>query len=189
MRTRAALIGAYQTAAAANVDAPPSVTWLCTDAQVGRSTFYTHFASVEELAMATVTAGFEKLSLGDVGRRMARTDERRRIAADGLAEMFALLQQSKGVLEFAIRTGSRSAVHDLFAREFAKYIHGTVAVEFPHLTPAQVDIATEYVSAGTAHVALTWLESDFSATQSDLIGLLLDLLPARLTANERAEAE
>lgn len=178
--TRLLLIAAYEQAAAAKL-ARPSVTWLCERAGVGRSTFYTHFASVEDLAIATITASFEPIATADTDRRRAHSDERRAIARDGLSALIESIERTRSVLDYTVQIGSRAAVLDRLIEEFAHYTRETIAVEYDHLDAARRDIVTEYVSAGTAHTVLQWVEGRMPVSRSDLIERLVDVLPAPLT--------
>ncbi len=178
--TRAQLIGAYTHAATTQLKSP-SVTWLCENAGVGRSTFYTHFASVEELAIATITAGFGPISIADTSRRRAHSDERRAIARDGLDAMIVDIERTRAVLDYTVRIGSRAAVLDRLIEQFACYIRQTIAVEYAELDAARLDIVTQYVSAGTAHIVLRWIEGRSTLSRAELVDQLTDVLPAPLT--------
>ncbi len=178
--TRLLLIGAYEQAAAARL-ARPSVTWLSERAGVGRSTFYTHFASVEDLAIATITASFEPIATSDTDRRRAHTDDRRAIARDGLSAIIESIERSRAVLDYTVHIGSRAAVLDRLIAQFAHYTRETIAVEYDHLDAARRDIVTEYVSAGTAHTVLQWVEGRMPLRRSALVDQLLDVLPVPLT--------
>lgn len=178
--TRAQLIGAYEQAAAAQLKSP-SVTWLCENAGVGRSTFYTHFASVEELAIAAITAGFEPISIADTARRRAHPDERRAIARDGLHAIIDDIERTRAVLEYTVRIGSRAAVLDRLIEQFARHTRQTIAVEYAELDAARLDVVTEFVSAGTAHIVLRWIEGRGDLSRAELVDQLTDVLPAPLT--------
>lgn len=178
--TRALLMGAYEQAASARLRRP-SVTWICERAGVGRSTFYTHFASVEELALATITAGFAPVSASDTDRRLAHSDERRAIARDGLTAIIEGLERARGVLGYTVAIGSRAAVLDRLIERFAHHTRMTIAVEYDGLDEARLDTVTQYVSAGTAHTVLRWIEGGSPLSRSELVDQLLDVLPTPLT--------
>jgi AcrR family transcriptional regulator len=177
--TRALLIGAYEQAAAARLRSP-SVTWMCERAGVGRSTFYTHFASVEELAITAITAGFEPISVSDTDRRRAHPDQRRAIAGDGLHSIIENLERARPVLEYTLRIGSRAALLTRLIEQFALHTRQTVALEYEGLDAARLEVVTEYVSAGAAHSVLRWIEGGTALTRAELVAQLLDLLPAPL---------
>lgn len=178
--TRALLMNAYEHAASARLR-QPSVTWICERSDVGRSTFYTHFASVEELALATITAGFEPVSASDTDRRLAHSDERRAIARDGLTAIIEGLERARSILSYTVTIGSRAAVLDRLIERFAHHTRQTIAVEYAELDAARLDVVTEYVSAGTAHTVLRWLEGRSALSRSELVDQLLDVLPSPLT--------
>lgn len=178
--TRMLLMDAYGQAAAAQTK-QPSVTWLCEQAGVGRSTFYTHFASVEELAIATITAGFEPISSSDTDRRRARSEDRRRIAEDGLISIIEDIERTREVLEYTVRIGSRAAVLDRLIEQFALHTRETIALEYGDLDAPRLEIINQFVSAGTAHTVLHWLEGKSRLDRSELVSQLVDVLPPALT--------
>lgn len=179
VQTRHRLVEAFRVAA--NQGLPtPSVTWICRQAGVGRSTFYTHFATVEDLALFTITAAFAATSEVDLSRRSAHEEDRRSIARAGLASLAEAFDSGRDVIRYAIRIGSRPAVIERLVTEFMRLTSKTVALEYQDLPASRIDVLTAYVSAGTVRAFMLWLEGD-ALDREELIDQLLELLPSGLT--------
>lgn len=178
--TRGTLVSAYRFAAEQQVS-NLSVTWLCTHAQVGRSTFYTHFASVDELAIAAITADFGSISDQDISHRRSSSADRRRIARDGLLALIHSLDASRSLVDYAVRVGSHADVLAGLIATFVEHIHATVALEYSSRSPEHKALIEEYVGAGTAHVLLSWLNDPSPLAPDELVDWLVDLLPQLLT--------
>lgn len=177
--TRSRLLSAVREIAAENVQRP-SVTLLCERSGVARSTFYTHFATVEDLAVQALTEVFEEVSADDVRRRMQHHDSGRVIARDGLDRVIGALEGSRELLEYTIGIGSRAAVLESLIGQFAASTLITVATEYAELDASTQTFINDYVSAGTAHAILMWMETPEARGRDELIEQLIDLLPARL---------
>ncbi|MGQ7349231.1 TetR/AcrR family transcriptional regulator [Quadrisphaera oryzae] len=178
--TRRRLVAAYRRAAAEQLPRP-SVTWLCEAAGVARSTYYTHFATVDDLAVHAITEPFAVVSQLDVEQRSAHRGDRRSISRTGLAHTIEALGRSRDVLAYAIGVGSRSAVLERLIAQFAAFTRPSVDTEFEDLDDDAREVVTQFVSAGAAHVILRWMDSGDQPLE-DFIDHLVDVLPARLTA-------
>jgi len=179
--TRRRLLAAYRQAARERLPRP-SVTWLCERSGVARSTYYTHFATVDDLAVHAITESFANVSDVDLERRTAHEEDRRTISRAGLTHTVEALEQSRDVLEYAISVGSRAAVLERLVEQFAAFTGRTVATEYDHLPDRAREVVTQFVSAGVAHVLLRWLE-DGAADRDELVDQLVDVLPAGFTGS------
>lgn len=180
LSTRRQLRTAYEEAAAERVRRV-SVSWLCERAGVGRSTFYTHFSAVEDLAAYVVTSGFDELAEEDMRARtsgVSGTDA----AHAGLARVVAMLADQRPVIEYSFAEGSRSAVVANMVSWFALYTRDTVVAAYSGHDDAQIDLIAEFVSAGVVHAALLALEQETIANQDALVDLLSGMLPEPLRA-------
>ena len=177
--TRQRLVEAFREASTEELSSV-SVTWLCKKSGVARSTFYTHFATVEDLAVFTISEAFASASQADVDRRSTHEQDRRTITRVGLEGAVSAFDASRSDILYAIRIGSRPAVVQRLTEEFARLTRRTVAAESNEADDDAVDLVTEFISAGTVHVLFLWMERG----QPDcdvLIDQLLDLLPHQLT--------
>ncbi|MBL3699915.1 hypothetical protein D3228_09665 [Leucobacter luti] len=180
--TRARLIAAFREAAAMQLDRP-SATWICDRAGVGRSTYYTHFATVDELAAETITESWEAVSHEDVARRTGPHSGRDVITREGLGRVVSELTRSRELIEYATRIGSRALVLEHLVQRFERFTSRTVAAEFTGASPGARALITSYISAGTVHALFRWLEEPSSETAETVIQAIFELLPATLTAD------
>ncbi|WP_431278344.1 hypothetical protein [Leifsonia poae] len=178
VQTRRSLVEALRAAADLDLESP-SVTWICRQAGVGRSTFYTHFATIEDLALFTITEAFAATAELDLSRRSAHEADRRTIARAGLARLAEAFDSGRDVIRYAIRIGSRGAVIERLVAEFMRLTGRTVALEYRDLPASKIDVLTAYVSAGTVRAFMLWLEED-APDRDELIDQLLELLPPGL---------
>jgi len=130
------------------------VTWICERSGVGRSTFYTHFATVDDLAVFAITETFAATSAADVAEGTTHTQDRRAITREGVGRVVDALEATRDDLDHAVRIGSRAAVTERLVAEFASFTAGTVAAEFTEFTSAERDLVTEFVSAATVQAVL-----------------------------------
>lgn len=160
-----------------------SVVAISNRAGVGRSTFYTHFATVEDLAIFVIDEILDVLAPLDVRRRSRRDLGRADITRLGLAELVDSLAAQREVLVYATRTTSASAVRERFVDELARSMEKTMLAEMPDLGQTELRLSTEFVAAGVIHVTLSWLAGQSNATREQVIDTLFDLLPAWLTSD------
>lgn len=160
----------------------PSVVAIASRAGVGRSTFYTHFATVDDLVVFVVDEILEALSPIDVRRRSTQELSRDEITRLGLDELIENLTAERDVLLYATRT-SEPVVRDRLVAELAHSLEGTIHTEAPGLTGPRLRLSTEFVAAGLMHVALGWIAEPGSASREDVIESLFGILPQWLTSD------
>lgn len=179
LETRRRLVEAFRAAAAEELPRP-SVTWICDRSGVARSTFYTHFATVDDLAVFTITGGFADLSAVDVALRSAHAQDRRAITRAGLEPLVDGLERARPDLAYAMRIGSRAAVLERLVAQVAHHTRHTIDTEYPDRTEEERALTTEFVSAATVHTVLRWLDGG-TLPRERLVEHLIDLLPTELT--------
>lgn len=179
-RTREQLVQAFLEAAE-NGTHPLSVRWLCERAEVGRSTFYTHFSAVEDLAAFVLTAEFDDFIRDDVRRREAGVAGL--VAARiGLQRIVDGLVRRRDIVSYAVRTTSRAAVESEMVAWLAAYAAVVVRSGFPEWDDRHRSPVDDFISAGTVHAALNWIDDPDGLSQADLVEVLLAALPLRLRA-------
>lgn len=160
-----------------------SVVEIANRAEVGRSTFYTHFATVEDLAVFVVDEILAALAPLDVQRRTRRDLSRAEITRLGLGELIDNFSTEREVLIFAAHSTSAVAVRERFVRDLAASMEQTMLAEMPDLDDTALTLSTEFVAAGVIHVALAWLTEPGTATRQQVIDILFGILPAWLTTD------
>lgn len=181
LAARRGIVAAFHDAARQGLPRP-SVTAICRAAGVARSTFYTHFAAVDDLAMASIGEVFADASAIDVRERHAEHPDRAEITRAGLERVLAALEQSRALLDYAVRIGSRALVLEQLVAQFSAFTRETIDAEYAHLDEGARALANEFVSAATAHALLRWLGDPAGVPREALLDQLVGLLPARLTA-------
>jgi AcrR family transcriptional regulator len=180
--TRGRLLLAFRAAADEEVR-PLSVSWICARSGVGRSTFYTHFATVDALAVHAITREFDSLGDQDRSQRAASGHDRRAITLANLGLLVDALERARAETAYAIGIGSRDAVAAGIAAEIARTTRATIATERPDLDDESLDLASVYVGAGTANALLGHLGNG-GRDRDRLIALIADLLPPFLSGTE-----
>ncbi|TQS39768.1 TetR/AcrR family transcriptional regulator [Cryptosporangium phraense] len=179
VETRRRLIAAFRTAVGEG-RTDLSVTAFCRMAGVARSTFYTHFATMEDVAVAAVSEVFADIETVDSSRRSDHVLSRPEITRLGLRGIIDGLSDARSLVRYAIAIGSKAAVHAKLVDEVAVVARGTVLSELPHLDETGVRTLALYMAAGTVFVTLDWIEHP-SMTEEQLTEYLLASFPAWLT--------
>ncbi|MFG1925132.1 hypothetical protein [Cryptosporangium sp. NPDC048952] len=175
VETRRRLISAFRDA----VDGPDlSVTEFCRTARVARSTFYTHFATMQDVAVAAVSEVFAEIEPLDSSRRSDHVLSRPEITRLGLRAMVDGLWEARALVRYA---GSKPLIQSKLVEEVAVVARGTVLSELPSLDENGVRTLALYMAAGTVYVLLDWIEEP-SISADELMEHLYTAFPAWLTA-------
>ena len=177
-RTRQRLIDAFTRAVTSG--ATPSVASLCREAMVGRTTFYTHFATLEDLAVTLVADAFGAIADADVEARREGGRSRDRIAYESLRWVVAELDDLRGILLAGIRLGTRAGVLERLVDLVAEHTRPIVAPSFED--PAASGIAARFLAAAVVHAVVGWIESDEPVSEGELVTVLAALLPPFLVS-------
>lgn len=152
-----------------------TVADICAAANVGRSTFYAHFTSKEDL----VAAGFDRLREGLI-RRQASARESPLFFVRGLfahaaenREIFRAVvgHRSGEVIEKSLRTMVRALVRDDIERSIPR-------------GPAR-DLAVHFLAGGVVETLLWWLRSEPAVPLDELTTRLEESADAVYRASSR----
>lgn len=176
--TRARLVAAYKTAAAEGIR-HVGVSWLCNASGVARSTFYTHFLGVEDLAAFAVTQSLGRLAVEDLEVRASGTSGAA-AAHDGLEQVVATFTGSRDLLNYSFAQTSRAVVVDSIIDWFASYTRETVERAYADSTDDRVDLVTSFISAGVVRMIMEWLDAPGGITPEGIVDELMGLLPEAL---------
>jgi AcrR family transcriptional regulator len=178
--TRRRLTEAYRQAVEQRRERP-SVTWLCKQSGVARSTYYTHFATVEDLAVHCVTEALADVSEVELDQRTGHRQDRATITRTALIRTVETLEQNREVLEHAIGLGSRGAILERLTDQIVIHTRRTVDAEYPQIEPAEREVIAQFIGAGTVHVILRWMH-DGAISRDQLVTQLVGLYPGGITA-------
>lgn len=173
-RTRQRIIAACREL----LEAERSVTVaaVCTRAGVGRSTFYTHFATVGDVAVAAVDHLIDRLVADDIARRAAGL-ERGVIVRTGLTDLCRAVVQERAFFLYALSAPATEHVRERFVADLAAGLRMTVRSEIPDVTEAFERTAADFLANGAVGALLDWLGEPAGRTESDMIDFLSELLP------------
>lgn len=182
-RTRARIAGALD--ALLEADEPVSVAAVCARAGVGRSTFYTHFATVGDVVVHVVDTMFDELGLRDVSRRTGQSMERRAITRTGLSELLDAFQSRRRWFRYALSAPGAERLRERFVDEMSASLRWTILAERPDASEEFVSTAGEYIAGGVLSVVLGRLGDGRSLNDADTADTIAQLLPAWLADDTR----
>lgn len=174
--TRQALVDAF-VALVTRADSRTSVTSICKAAGVARSTFYTHFATVDELAAAAVGAALTAAVAADTERRAAHQLDRVTITHLGVREMVLAAHATRELILGAIASASRDALQPRLVARVAESVGQVIFTEHPEFAEADAQLHANFIAAGTVQVLLDWIERD-GVDEERLIEQIAYLMPA-----------
>lgn len=178
-RTRDRIIGALD-ALLATGDAV-SVGEVCARAGVGRSTFYTHFATVGDVVVHVVDGIFDELSARDVFRRTTHAMQRDTITRTGLRELLDAFRDRRLWFRYALSAPATERVRERLTDEMSVSLRRTIRAERPDAPEAFIRTSSEYITGGVFGVLLGWLDDDAGRSDAEVVNLVTTLLPTWLT--------
>ncbi|GAB2850937.1 hypothetical protein GCM10022221_57880 [Actinocorallia aurea] len=181
VETRRRLSLAFREAAADGA-ADVSVVQICRRAGIARSTFYTHFATVEDLAASVIAELFAGASSADAERRTLQALPRTEITALGLRAIVDALWDARDLVRYTVALGSQPAIQDRLVAEVARLSRPTVLAELPGLSEADLRLTTEFMAAGIIRVTMRWI-ADPDVDRDHLVAWMARLLPSWLSAD------
>ncbi|WP_420366079.1 hypothetical protein AAEP80_04260 [Curtobacterium sp. L3-7] len=161
-----------------------SVAAVCTRAGVGRSTFYTHFATVGDVVVYVVDTMFDEIGPRDVSRRTGQVMARAAITRTGLEELLAAFRLHRRYLLYAVSAPATERVREHLVEEMSASLRRTILTERPDASDEFLDTAGEYIAGGVLSVLLGWLESPRGRSDDDIVDTVAQLLPSWLTTND-----
>lgn len=179
--TRRRLAHALREAAADDAVRGASVGDIVARAGVSRSTFYTHFANVEELAVAAISDVFADLAPVDIDRRSRHELSRAEITRQGLGELLDALIEQRPLLLLAVNGAAAAAVREHFVDAMADTLTATIRVERPNASEAIINATAQYIAAGVLRLLLRSAMRDAVTNRDELLEIVFDLLPRYLT--------
>lgn len=169
-------------------DRPVTVAAICTRAEVGRSTFYTHFATVGDVAVAAVDQLFDSLTAKDIERRTASSLQRSEIVRVGLGDLLQGALDERAFFLYALAAPAAERVRERFASDLAASLQNTIRAERPSASEAFYRTAADFTAHGAVGALLDWVADPAGRTEGEMIEFLAELLPRWLTDEADADA-
>lgn len=174
-RTRQAIIDAVHELAAEG-GAAPSVSDIVRRAGVSRSSFYTQFADLDELAGVVLRQAFATIGTENVAMRRVSgvsADEADHVA---VGQLVAHVAEHRGLYQawLAASPSFHAEALDALTAQVRRVI--TLAAGSPRDVPAEAEAL--YVAGGMLAVLRHWLQGDLPGTASDITDQILALRPS-----------
>jgi AcrR family transcriptional regulator len=179
-RTRQAVLDAVESLAAG--DESITVAAIVRTAGIGRSSFYTHFSGIDELAVTVLSGVFQAIGLEDVELRRHRIVSGAEAARLAQVRLVSHLVQHRALYASMLALPFTSAVFTQAVDSYATQVQATIALlpEIPPgLSPEAVAI---YTASGSLGLLAHWIRSDDPVPADALVDQLMSLLPAWLAA-------
>lgn len=176
------------------LDRPVTVAEICARAKVGRSTFYTHFATVGDVAVAAVDRLFDSLAAQDIARRTTPSLRRSEAVRLGLTDLLRGVLEERAFFLYALSAPAAERVRERFASDLASSLQNTIRAERPHATESFYRTAADFTAHGVVGALMGWVAEPTDRTETQMIGHLSELLPrwlvdetgAQITESSRA---
>ena len=179
-RTRQAILDAVEILAAG--DQPITVAAIVRTAGIGRSSFYTHFSGIDELAVAVLSGAFDAIGAEDLELRRHRVVSGAQAARVAQVRLVGHLVQHRALYASMLALPFTSAVYTRAVEGYAAQVRATIALlpEIPHGLSA--DAVAVYTASGSLGLLAHWIRSDDPVPADVLVDQLMSLVPAWLAA-------
>jgi AcrR family transcriptional regulator len=162
---------------------PVSVAAVCTRAGIGRSTFYTHFATVGDVVAHVVDTMFDELARRDVERRTEHSMPRTAITRLGMHELLEAVTERKHFFLYALSAPTTERVREHLVQEMAQSLRGTILAERPDASALYLGTVAEYIAGGVVGILLGYVEDPRGRDADMLTNILVELLPSWLAGD------
>ena len=179
-RTRQAILDSVAKLAAG--DGPITVAAIVRTAGIGRSSFYTHFSGIDELAVQVLRGAFESIGAEDVELRRHHIVSGAEAARLAQVRLVGHLVQHRALYASMLALPFTSAVFTQAVEGYAAQVRATIALlpETPHGLSA--DAVAVYTASGSLGLLAHWIRGDDPVSADELVDQLMSLLPAWLAA-------
>ena len=179
-RTRQAILDAVEELAAG--DEPITVAAIVRAAGIGRSSFYTHFSGIDELAVEVLGGVFRTIGAEDVELRRNRVVTGAEAARVAQVRLVGHLVQHRALYASMLALPFTSAVYTQAVEGYAAQVRATIALlpEIPHGLSA--DAVAIYTASGSLGLLAHWVRSDDPVPADVLVEQLMSLVPVWLAA-------
>jgi AcrR family transcriptional regulator len=165
-RTRALLQDALITLVPERGYAPITVEDICEKANIGRSTFYTHYAGKEELRSATID---EHLRLLGTLQRSAQPE-----TSDRLFEFSRPMFEHAHALRSlhrALLASSGDTIHDKFRERIRRAVRSELIEKRIGEAGVSLEVAVQFISGAFLAVLAWWIAADTSLSPAQVDAL------------------
>ena len=165
-RTHALLQDALITLIPERGYAPITVADLCEKANIGRSTFYTHYADKEELRSATIDEHLRSLS----NRQQSAQSETSGRLLMFSRPMFEHAHAFRSLHRTLLASGG-DTIHDKFRERIRRAVRSELIEKWIGEADASLEFAVQFISGAFLAVLAWWIAADasLSPAQADAL--------------------
>lgn len=178
VRTRQRILVALEEA----VDSGGHITvgTVTTRAGVARSTFYTHFSTLDDVVAYAIDEIFDEVSEHDVLRRREQLLSRREITELGTSELFAALSARRSLLAYAAAAPAGARLRERLVQVVRSSLRPVLVAARPDADADFLSTAGDFLAGGLADLVLARVD-DPRGFDARLARQLIDLLPGWMT--------
>jgi AcrR family transcriptional regulator len=179
-RTRQAILDAVESLA----DGAETITVaaIVRTAGIGRSSFYTHFSGIDELAVTVLSGAFQTIGAEDVELRRNRIVSGAEAARVAQVRLVGHLVQHRALYASMLALPFTSSVFTRAVEAYAVQVRATLALLPGIPNGLSVDAVAIYTASGSLGLLAHWIRSDSPVPADVLVDQLLSLVPAWLAA-------
>jgi len=181
-RTRAAILQAVESLVAA--ESAVSISAVVEAAGVTRSTFYSQFADIDDLALALLTDEFHSIGIDDIAQRQGAHPDERQIARRAAERLVDHIDGRRLFYRAALEWRLTARVHSTLATAFADQVSASIAVMGDRVPPAQRDgFTARYIGGGAMAMITSWLQDENPIAAPEMAERLLSAMPEWLVGS------
>ncbi|WP_160100968.1 TetR/AcrR family transcriptional regulator [Rhodococcus sp. T7] len=182
-RTRAKIFDAVESLVARNEE-PISVPAIVREAGISKTSFYSHFASFDELALQIVERAYLQLAEINEAVRSDSTLEWPAQVRESHEQLVGHYVEHRSLYVAVLALPLSRKVHTRAVRSMAADIEPGI-VDNPRRPPGlRPHLAASMIASAVVGFLDEWLEDDFDATPEELVEHIMELLPAWYTGRD-----
>jgi AcrR family transcriptional regulator len=185
-RTRAAILAAVEDLASQGV-AVPSVSEIVRQAGISRSSFYTQFASFEELTAAVFGDALQQTTLIEAVARNSGEMSDYEATRQATARLVEHVAGHRGLYRLGL-PATAGAYRQAIAMVAQELEAGACVTAAPD-NGVVVRAATTYLAGGMLALLQVWVTGELVATNEQITNQIMAMLPAWLTDSAAARPE
>jgi AcrR family transcriptional regulator len=160
-----------------------SVARLCDQAGIGRSTFYVHFSTVDDVFLFVLDGMIDEISSRDVERRRTSSEPRSTLTLRALHELLEALADKREFLLGRPSTAAEERLHEHLSTQVASNLDNVIRVEQPRLPPDTLRTVSDFIAGGVLHAMLGWLAAPDGRSEPELTSTISALFPSWLAGD------
>lgn len=184
LRTRQKLVDAFHAAIVESDPAEMSVASLTRAAGVNRTSFYSHFASPEDLAIHALSELFDVVGDADIVRRAGHSVPAEEASRRALRDIAGFVYERRASYARVLGPGSAPRLLQAVSEAFTERTVASLERIDTRPPEADVRVTARFLAGGVLGVIGAWLSDEQSRwTPGELVEALIQCLPAWLNTD------